>query len=892
MKKVSRFGEGWNAATPPDDVGAARKLISHMNRNVKADIITPLQKTLDKHPDLATAFAWLHVYDRREADDNSAMAMLVALLDATMFSPAQRKRSGKAAADELEKALRDKAVPDELKITILPLLEMAGRPVPDKDVGKFFQDYEAAVRRHSEEFAKKFSDSPASLSKFLLANGLISDEENYASGPVSTELASQILTLGHGIALVNPAGATLMTAALIFRVGAPEFSHERSLGQLDGIHALATPRARWCLETLANWPGFSMPFRSKAAKLAAELAGHGIKSQAPLAPGEFSHGIVAMIDGMGSRTATLFHRTQKGELDAFNVMYNDEVGIKDAFAFFGNGDELEGMLRSNFGEMSTANSSLALFRELMADSFALHEELGTAPPGCLFPLLAYLGNQPVTPQKREPNLDAYKLETVCPTPDQLTGGIDLADHTLFGCLFPASDAAYSFCEKHWDKRKKCFREADFLTFLKEVMPLERERLLHRMAINLEVEALAGRAGLKDNKTAARLWLGMKENVLPLEGIPFVQELARTAVEHISRDLRRGYKNQREALLAGEMDPRKQGEASGKIVDLSELDSLSKSERESFLTGLMRQLYGDAESGDLPPPEFFGPAPLHGAKPRAKAKPKKAATKGGWVYVGPPEKKVKPSTTKKIDSAKNTENRIVYRLSVDLRGYPPMLDDFMSRNPEITRKIEIAGDQTLDDLHWVIFKAFNREDAHLYEFQLSAKPHKPGAHRYTHHCAMEDDPTPSLVHNAETTTLDQLGLKTGQTFLYWFDFGDDWWHGITVKEIGPPTPHAKYPRIVSRHGSSPPQYPEEYKGRKMINRRALAIRRRKGLRQCRRWSIGADFLTPRFIGRAGTTPVPCSCFMCGNPRRKAKGKERLTMQERKALIAMHDMVVFA
>jgi len=72
---------------------------------------------------------------------------------------------------------------------------------------------------------------------------------------------------------------------------------------------------------------------------------------------------------------------------------------------------------------------------------------------------------------------------------------------------------------------------------------------------------------------------------------------------------------------------------------------------------------------------------------------------------------------------------------------------------------------------------------------------------------------------------------------------------------------------------------------------LPFARRKGLRQCRRWSISGQFLTPRFIGRAGVTPVPCSCFMCGNPRRKAKGKERLTMQERKGLVAMKDMAQF-
>lgn len=70
---------------------------------------------------------------------------------------------------------------------------------------------------------------------------------------------------------------------------------------------------------------------------------------------------------------------------------------------------------------------------------------------------------------------------------------------------------------------------------------------------------------------------------------------------------------------------------------------------------------------------------------------------------------------------------------------------------------------------------------------------------------------------------------------------------------------------------------------MINRKALEIRYRKGLRQCRRWGYNMVNLSQRAIGRAGTTRVPCSCFMCGNPRRKFKGKDALTIQERKALL---------
>lgn len=73
---------------------------------------------------------------------------------------------------------------------------------------------------------------------------------------------------------------------------------------------------------------------------------------------------------------------------------------------------------------------------------------------------------------------------------------------------------------------------------------------------------------------------------------------------------------------------------------------------------------------------------------------------------------------------------------------------------------------------------------------------------------------------------------------------------------------------------------------MISRNALLIRYRKGLRQCRRWHYRE--ISPRDIGRAGTTRVPCSCFMCGNPRRKFKGDDALTMQERKvALMEKYD-----
>lgn len=72
---------------------------------------------------------------------------------------------------------------------------------------------------------------------------------------------------------------------------------------------------------------------------------------------------------------------------------------------------------------------------------------------------------------------------------------------------------------------------------------------------------------------------------------------------------------------------------------------------------------------------------------------------------------------------------------------------------------------------------------------------------------------------------------------------------------------------------------------MINRNALQIRYRNGLRQCHHWHYHE--ISRRAIGRAGTTRVPCSCFMCGNPRRNFNGKDALTMQERKAVLIYKD-----
>ena len=121
-----------------------------------------------------------------------------------------------------------------------------------------------------------------------------------------------------------------------------------------------------------------------------------------------------------------------------------------------------------------------------------------------------------------------------------------------------------------------------------------------------------------------------------------------------------------------------------------------------------------------------------------------------------------------------------------------------RKKEISRVIEIRGDQTLDDLHWAIFAAYDRFDSHMYQFQMGKGPFDPKGPNYG---VMQD----GEEKDAKKTRIDDLKLKPDRVFGYWFDFGDDWMHQIQIERIEQAIPTVTYPRVTKRVGKSPPQY---------------------------------------------------------------------------------------
>ena len=140
---------------------------------------------------------------------------------------------------------------------------------------------------------------------------------------------------------------------------------------------------------------------------------------------------------------------------------------------------------------------------------------------------------------------------------------------------------------------------------------------------------------------------------------------------------------------------------------------------------------------------------------------------------------------------------------------------LTDNKTIWRRVGIRSDQTLDDLHAIIFTAFDRFEEHLYSFfrtppWLRRRAAGGDDTEYTSPNMIDEaDPLDGHeVYDASKTSIGSLGLKVGDKLYYLFDFGDSWFHELTVEGVGSPLESKRrYPFVAELHSPSPPQYPE-------------------------------------------------------------------------------------
>lgn len=139
------------------------------------------------------------------------------------------------------------------------------------------------------------------------------------------------------------------------------------------------------------------------------------------------------------------------------------------------------------------------------------------------------------------------------------------------------------------------------------------------------------------------------------------------------------------------------------------------------------------------------------------------------------------------SAMTQDDGPVYQLKISLKN----------SKPPIWRRVLVPSGITLDDLHWVIQKAFGWTNSHLHQFIDGRTFYLPGA----------DDDEPFMGME----TVDSIGVRLADLLrrekdkvVYEYDFGDSWEHTVLLEKILPPDPKQAVPVCIKGKRACPPE----------------------------------------------------------------------------------------
>lgn len=128
----------------------------------------------------------------------------------------------------------------------------------------------------------------------------------------------------------------------------------------------------------------------------------------------------------------------------------------------------------------------------------------------------------------------------------------------------------------------------------------------------------------------------------------------------------------------------------------------------------------------------------------------------------------------------------------------------SLGSRLYRDIEMSSSSTLAELAEAIVTAFGFDMDHAYGFysKLTGKLFD-SPRRFELFADLEGSGSRSVKRTRVITAFQKVG--SAMTFLY--DYGDEWRFRVEVVATGQARPGAGYPRIVSKLGKAPPQYPD-------------------------------------------------------------------------------------
>ena len=127
---------------------------------------------------------------------------------------------------------------------------------------------------------------------------------------------------------------------------------------------------------------------------------------------------------------------------------------------------------------------------------------------------------------------------------------------------------------------------------------------------------------------------------------------------------------------------------------------------------------------------------------------------------------------------------IYQIKVTLRHI----------HPPIWRRIQVAGDTHLGQLHHILQDVMGWTDSHLHAFVIGGD---------TYGVPDPDFPDDMEMENERNVRLDKIAQEGG-TLIYEYDFGDNWEHKLKIEKVFEPEPGTPYPACIKGQRACPPE----------------------------------------------------------------------------------------
>ena len=115
------------------------------------------------------------------------------------------------------------------------------------------------------------------------------------------------------------------------------------------------------------------------------------------------------------------------------------------------------------------------------------------------------------------------------------------------------------------------------------------------------------------------------------------------------------------------------------------------------------------------------------------------------------------------------------------------------DPLIWRRIVVPANMTLAKLHGVLQMVMGWQNSHLSRFEINNEPYCNDEREF------DDEPETKPL----TTKLGDI-VEQAKTFLYIYDYGDNWQHEITVESISKVEEAMQYPVCIGGENACPPE----------------------------------------------------------------------------------------